>query len=430
MSERNLETAVAIGARPAGGFVDAARLREAADWLAVAVVASLPWSTSATSILIALWLVAVVPTLDLASVRREAMTPAGGLPLLLWAVGALGMLWADASWSDRLDGLGSFHKLLVIPLLLAQFRRSERAKWVFAAFLGSALVLLIVSWGLTLIPGLTWRGRGVAGVPVKDYILQSGIFAICAFGLCAWAAELWRTHAMRAVGLVLLAVAFAANVAYVAAARTTLVVMATLAVLLGFRLLGVRGLLIACLAGGALAGAAWMSSPHLRERVLPIAQEIRDFHSNVNTSVGLRLEFWRKSIGFVAEAPLIGRGTGSIKKLFRDDATADTSPYAISANPHNQILTVAIQLGLIGTLVLMAMWVAHLALFRGGTLVAWFGLMIVTANVVSSVFNSHLFDFTQGWLYVFGVGVAGGAVLGLQQGAAATVGGRSGREHT
>jgi hypothetical protein len=27
------------------------------------------------------------------------------------------------------------------------------------------------------------------------------------------------------------------------------------------------------------------------------------------------------------------------------------------------------------------------------------------------MFNSHLFDFSQGWLYVFGVGVIGGTVL-------------------
>jgi hypothetical protein len=27
------------------------------------------------------------------------------------------------------------------------------------------------------------------------------------------------------------------------------------------------------------------------------------------------------------------------------------------------------------------------------------------------LFNSHLFDFVQGWIYVLGVGVAGGTVL-------------------
>jgi len=27
------------------------------------------------------------------------------------------------------------------------------------------------------------------------------------------------------------------------------------------------------------------------------------------------------------------------------------------------------------------------------------------------LFNSHLFDFTQGWFYVMGVGIAGGALM-------------------
>ncbi len=41
-------------------------------------------------------------------------------------------------------------------------------------------------------------------------------------------------------------------------------------------------------------------------------------------------------------------------------------------------------------------------------LVAWFGLVVVVQNIIGSLFNSHLFDFTQGWAYVFGVGVAAG----------------------
>ena len=34
--------------------------------------------------------------------------------------------------------------------------------------------------------------------------------------------------------------------------------------------------------------------------------------------------------------------------------------------------------------------------------------MVAVQNVVGSFFNSYLFDFSQGWLYVLGVGVAGG----------------------
>jgi hypothetical protein len=72
---------------------------------------------------------------------------------------------------------------------------------------------------------------------------------------------------------------------------------------------------------------------------------------------------------------------------------------------------VALELGIVGSIVLLAMWASHLALFRQRTLIAWFGLVVVVQNIVSCLFNSHLFDFTQGWLYVFGVGVIGGMVL-------------------
>jgi O-antigen ligase len=32
-------------------------------------------------------------------------------------------------------------------------------------------------------------------------------------------------------------------------------------------------------------------------------------------------------------------------------------------------------------------------------------------NIFTSLFNSHIFDFNEGWMYVLGVGVAGGMVL-------------------
>ena len=60
---------------------DRVRLARLADWLAVAVAASLPWSTSATGILVALWLLALIPTLNWDDIRRELATPAGGLPV-------------------------------------------------------------------------------------------------------------------------------------------------------------------------------------------------------------------------------------------------------------------------------------------------------------------------------------------------------------
>ena len=80
-------------------------------------------------------------------------------------------------------------------------------------------------------------------------------------------------------------------------------------------------------------------------------------------------------------------------------------------NPHNQTLNVAVQWGAIGIVVLYAMWLVHLLMFRGEGLVAWIGLLVVVQNIFTSLFNSHLFDFHEGWMYVLGVGIAGGMVL-------------------
>ena len=386
-------------------------LERAADWLAVAIAVSLPWSTSATGILILLWLVAVVPTLDAASVRREVMTAAGGLPVLLWALGTIGMLWADVSWGERIDGLRGYHKLLTIPLLLAQFRRSGQAKWVVIAFLTSAVVLLIVSWGLVLTPGLSWRGRTV-GVPVKNYLIQSEIFAIVAFGLIGQAAGFWRLrHNRRALVLVVLTAAFIANIVFVATGLTTLVAMAALLLLFGLRQFGWKGALGACLIGGITTSALWASSPYLRQRVLTTIEQMRDHDSGEINSVSLRLEYWEKSVEFVAEAPVFGHGTGTIPKLFQRDITEDSNPQIHTTNPHNQILAVTIELGLPGAVALIAMWIAHFILFRDRTVNAWLGLVVVTEHIVSSLFNTPLFDFTNAWLYVVGVGVLGGVTL-------------------
>jgi O-antigen ligase len=115
----------------------------------------------------------------------------------------------------------------------------------------------------------------------------------------------------------------------------------------------------------------------------------------------------------IASAPIIGHGTGSITEEFQRITAGKTGVAATpTVNPHNQTFAVAIQLGLLGAAVLWAMWIAHVALFTARSSLAWLGLVVVAENILSSTVHSHLFDFNNGWLYVFGVGVLGGTILG------------------
>ena len=401
-------------ARP--GFFNRALLTRAADALAVAVAISLPWSTSATSILVIVWLAVLLPTLRLAELRRELTTAASLLPVLLLLLGVIGMLWADVTWIERWKGLDSFFKLLVIPLLFIQYRRSDRGLWVFGGYLAACMALLVASAFLSITAGPWWPNH-IYGVPVKNEATQSGEFVTCIFGLLFLAMEFYerRRHVLM-IGALAAALAMAANIFYVATGRTALVIIFALLLLFAAKKLRARGIVVLS-AGTILIGAiGWMSSPYLRGRIVQIWTDFQSYETNdVRNSSGERVEFWKKSLAFIRAAPIIGHGTGSMPALFTKSAIGQSgAAAAATTNPHNQTFAVAIQLGLIGAAVLWAMWIAHLLLFRGPGLVEWIGLVIVVQNIVGSLFNSHLFDFTQGWVYVLGVGVAGGMVLKRQ----------------
>lgn len=394
---------------------DRQRFADTADWLAVAAAGSLPWSTSATGILIVCWLIALIPTLTWTDVRREIMTPAGGLPVLLFLLGLIGMAWADVSLAARFDGLKPFLRLLVVPLLLVQFRRTGRAHWVFAGYVCACIALLVVSYGLAtgILP--IWMSAGDFGVPVKSAPTQSGEFVTCTLGLIylAHRAMQERQWAWFA-GLCAVTLAFLGNLFFVATGRTALVVLLVILPIFALKRLSLHGNLAMFATAVVVVATAWFTSPYLRERSVQVWTDFQQYQAtDERNSSGERIEFAKKSIRFIAEAPVIGHGTGTIHELFTKSAVGQSGASAVATtNPHNQTFTIGIQLGLIGIALLWAMWVAHAALFlRASGLIAWVGLVVVLQNVVGSLFNSHLFDFVQGWTYIVGMGVAGGAVL-------------------
>ena len=285
-------------------------LAGAVDYSAIGVAAALPWSTSATGILIVLWLVTLLPTLNSSVIRREFLTPAGGLPVLLWLFAAVGMLWTHAPWADRLAGLEGFCKLLAIPLILAHFRRSDRGSWVLAGFLTSCVVLLAVSYVLALWPGLTWRGaRSDAGVPVKEYVAQSTEFVICFFVLLAIGFRVVPDRPLVSVGAFVLAASFLVNIFYIATGRTALVVIVVLLFVFAFRQWEWKKACVVLLIAIVCALFVWESSTYLRTQLALVPGEIQRYiNENASTRFGERLEYWQKSISFISDAPILGRG--------------------------------------------------------------------------------------------------------------------------
>ena len=385
-----------------------------ADWLAVSVAISLPWSTTASGTCIALWLVVLLPTLDVAALRREIVTAPGGLPVLLWCLGALGMVWASVDWSARLGGLDGFNRLLAIPLLFAQYRRSTRGYWVIWGFLFSSALALIASFVIALFPGLNWRDPAVPGIPAHDDIYQSSAFMICTFALLGFACDEGRKrHWGKSFGSIAIGTAFLADFAFATFSRAALLVAPVLVALLGWRERRWGGLLAACVLLTAIGVGAWFAAPNLRARIDQSFDELGDYlATGEGTSIGEHTAFLKESLAISAAAPILGHGTGSIPQEFRKITAGKAGASAeATVNPHNQTFAITIQIGLVGALVLWSMWIAHILLFRGDSVISWCGKVVVAENIVSSTFHTHLFDFNNGWLYVFGVGVLGGMAL-------------------
>jgi O-antigen ligase len=387
-----------------------------ADVFVILIAVSLPWSTSLVGIFGVAFLVTMAPFLDLKAFLQSLRRPICALPIALFALAAIGTLWSDAPWGARFYAVGPNAKLLVLPVLLYHFERSTRGVPVLIAFLVSCTLLMAMSWIVAFDPGLSLKPAADAerGIFVKNYIDQSQEFALCAVALAYPVITLLRAKRIwLAALLIAVSLSFVVNMAFVVVSRTALVTIPIMLAVFALLHLKWRSIAIIVCAAIAFAAVAWLTSPQLRWTAETFLRDYQLYKErNIPTSIGNRLEFWQKSLQFFAEAPVFGHGSGSTRGLFEQAAVGRVGAAAeIAGNPHNQTLYVAIQWGVIGIVVLYAMWWLHLLLFRGESLESWIGLLVVVQNIFTSLFNSHISDFHEGWMYVLGVGIAGGMVL-------------------
>ena len=396
------------------------RWRDPAAWVAttdvffILVAVSLPWSTSLVAIFAVAALITMAPFFDAKTFLEILKRPVSFLPVALFLLAAAGTLWSDAPWGERFYSVGPAAKLLMVPVLFYHFEHTARGLQVFVAFLVSCVLLMAMSWLVAFDPHLALKPGAEYGVPVKNYIDQSQEFALCAVVLAYPVISLLR--AGRPVAALLLSaiiLGFLVNMAFVVVSRTALVTIPVMLAVFAFLHLRWKTSVIIFCAALALSALAFAASPKLRWTIETFSRDYALYkEENRATSMGLRLEYWQKSLRFIANAPVLGHGTGSTQRLFEQAAVGRVGAAAdVVRNPHNQTLNVAIQWGVLGIILLYAMWSSHLWLFRSDGLMAWIGLMVVVQNFFTSLFNSHIFDFNEGWIYVLGVGIAGAAML-------------------
>lgn len=390
------------------------RLEVGRQIAAITTAFMLPLSTSGQAIAVSIFVVLAILTMDGGRFSGTIRQPAAYLPVLLFVLLLLGVFWSILPLNAAIKWVGPYAKLLLIPLVMASAFDERTALRIGYAFLAACLILLVLSWASLLWHGGPWFWFKSQGVPVKDNAVQSECFALCAFGLALTAIKLRKDgEHWRAAAVFVLAALFFTDIFMIYLSKTGMLVTLILLVLFAERTGGWRRVPLVVIPALVITAVAMWVSPPAQTRLAEMNVDIGGLNGQKETlSTASRLDFWSKAATFVREAPILGHGTGSIRPLYQSMEATRPSPYGEAvADPHNQFLHTVLQVGMIGGILLIAMWLSHFRLFLDDSIVSSLGLAVVLQNILGSLFNSHLSQVTQGMMYCLAVGLLGALIL-------------------
>jgi len=391
------------------------RSEDLARAFAVALGVSIPFSVAVDGVLLALvlvcWLAADRYGERFAQLRHH---PVALMALGFVALLAVGLAYGEQPRRDAFLYFGKYADLAVLGVFVTLFGDPGWRRRAILALAAALALLLVLSYLIKLgvLPPTPWARRVPVIYPIviKDSLIHGILMAFGAFLFAVLGREAPRGRA-RAIWFALAAAA-AANVLFVVPGRTGYVVLAALALYLGYVWRRLAGLALVALAGAAVVGVGFAASSTLQGRLLETEREAREWQPDVaaRTSVGYRLEFYYNTMKMIRDRPLVGAGTGGFPSAYeRQVAGTGMAP---AGHPHNEYLHLMAQLGIPGLVALLALfWVPwrlapRLPVPHERVLAR--GLVLTIA--VGCLFNSLLLDHTEGLLFAWGLGVLFGGL--------------------
>ena len=377
----------------------------------VALGISIPISAALDNVLLALillsWLAAGNYRKKLASAFHSRVVIAA---FALFCLLAAGLIYSSGNTGDGPKMLGKYIDLAFVPIFVSLFRdeRVRRRAWLAFAFaLALTLVLSCLAWAGLIAHNFLVIGDRSNPVVFKQYLTQSVMMAFGALlfaQLARTAQSVWHRY-----GWWMLAVLAFANVALMLQGRTGQLILVALLLYFAYSVWQRRGVIAATLGVLAAIGMVSLGTGEVSGRYSQALDEWKNWQpaqaAQTFDSIGMRLEFYRNSLEITREHPLIGTGTGSFSKVYADHVAG--TAMAPTENPHNEYLNIAIQLGVIGVLVLLYMfyceWRYAAMLPEAYERHLARGLVITFA--IGCLFNSLLMDHAEGLWFAWTTGL-------------------------
>lgn len=350
-------------------------LQNTAGALLVALAFVLPVSNALTSVVTAVFVVAMVLGQMAGSWRGRWSVvlrhPVVMASIALYGSVLLASLWTPVPWASAGGQMLRNASLLLLPLFAVVCMGSAWGWRCLQAFSMAMVLTLVLSfahalWGMA--GAGTWPlpykggGDAIFHVHITHNVLMS--VAVVVWSCQGLADQRLRPGMRWAMGALALAAMF--NILWMVPGRTGYATL--LAALLALALVRCpRRWLVPCVLGivALCAVALWMSDS-AQGRLDRTRREIQAFEGADSTQRGdvnladHRLAIWREAWKVVRQSPVLGHGTGSYRAAFCSSAQpADMCLYGGGKHPHNQILFMAIEGGILGV-ACYAAWVLAL----------------------------------------------------------------------
>jgi len=315
--------------------------------------------------------------------------------LSIFAVSLLSISYSVASWSEIVSRLKALMRFAYIPILSYYLQPNYAPRWVAMAFVSAmslTLVLGMAKLGLDWPIGLKYSDAAV----FKSYIKTNFFMSIAAF-MVLYASYQWPRYRK---GLVLLLALMVYYILFMSAGRVGYGVLAILAIYSSYCWSKWRGLGIGVLVILGIMLGAYYGSPTFAARIKAMSYDWVLYEQGhiFESSLGSRWHFYIGSLKLMAQAPWFGWGIASFKAAY---APLVSQGFLATDNPHNEYLRWAVELGIVGLLLLgYLFYQQYRALKMTCTAQEFLGKGILLAFMVGCMANSWLSDFTESYFYI------------------------------
>jgi len=382
------------------------RFQNAGRYAAIGLGASIPISVALDSLLFVVVLLAWaaggrLPE-KLAAVRAN---PAALAALGFFGLLVIGMAWGQGSVHDGLHYVAKCKELILVAVLGTLIAGERDKRLALGAFLAAMAVSLALSYAIWLgVLPVPQPGRMDNPWAFKTQITHGVLMALAAFLAADRAIRaskpVWRV--LYGTGAALAAF----NVLFMVQGRTGYLILGVLGLYFGLAHWRWRG--AAFIAGAAVAVliAAHLANAPLFGRMALVGNEMQEWDAGRAdaTSTGLRMNYYKTTVALIREHPWLGLGTRGFISAYREKVRGTSLPE--THNPHNQYLLTAAQLGLVGLVALLAMFMVmwrQAARLQPAVRTAARGLVLTIA--VGCLLNSFLIDHVEGLLFAWMAGV-------------------------